>query len=250
MADVIYDFTKAAVLPPLLPMLVLLVGLIALRRNPWGLRLAWVGLALLYVLASPVVSTSLHRVIEVPPVAANPDWSGAGAIVVLAAGSEAESIEFGGETVDAASLVRLRYAAALHRRTGLPIMVSGGIMPTRTTSLAAMMKSSLENDFVVPVQWVEGRSRTTGENAAFSAEMLKAEGVRKIVLVTEAYHMRRSAATFATQGLDVVPAPTVSRATLMWRPTTLLPSSGALVDSYLALHEMVGLVWYWLKGRV
>ena len=251
MIDVIYAFTKAAVLPPLLPMLILLAGLIVARhRVRPGLAVAALGLGLLYLLASPAVSTFLNRVVELPPVTNNPDWATADAIVVLSAGSESDSAEYGGETVDAASLVRLRYAAALHRRTGLPIMVSGGVMPARRMSLAALMKASLETDFMVPVRWAETRSTTTAENAAFSAEMLKADGMRKIVLVTEAYHMRRSVATFAAQGLDVIAAPTVTRAGLTWRPTTVLPESGALVDSYVAIHEMIGLVWYWIKGRI
>jgi len=44
--------------------------------------------------------------------------------------------------------------------------------------------------------WVERSARNTDENARFSARILETRGVRMILLVTEAYHMRRGEACF------------------------------------------------------
>jgi len=43
---------------------------------------------------------------------------------------------------------------------------------------------------------VEGKSKTTSENARFTLERLKAEHVRSVILVTSWYHARRAQKTF------------------------------------------------------
>ncbi|HAK93275.1 MAG TPA: YdcF family protein, partial [Massilia timonae] len=98
---------------------------------------------------------------------------------------------------------RLRYAAHLHRRTGLPILVSGGAPGPGAMSLADAMAAALREDFGVPVRWVEGRSRNTAENAMFSAALLRPEKVGRVLLVTDAMHMERARTVFQRGGLQV-----------------------------------------------
>jgi uncharacterized SAM-binding protein YcdF (DUF218 family) len=96
----------------------------------------------------------------------------------------------------------------------------------------------------VHVTWREDRSRDTAENAAFSATMLRAAGVRRILLVTDAMHMARASAAFERAGLEVVSAPTMF---FSQQPLTLaacLPSAEGLRRSWYAIYELVGLVWY------
>jgi uncharacterized SAM-binding protein YcdF (DUF218 family) len=244
-----YELASNLIVPPALPMLVLVVGLALARWRPVaGRRLAWAGFMALYAFATPLVSTTLIRAVE--PLVTIVDPEGAGAIVVLSAGTERDAIEYVGETVDEASLVRIRYAAKLHRDFGLPILVTGGRMTWSLDSIAVAMKSALESDFRVPVRWIEDRSTSTAENAAFTAALLRHDGISKVLLVTEAYHMPRSADVFRAQGLEVVPAPTSSRADLVLRWTMILPRASALQDSSLAMHELVGAVWYRLSGFI
>jgi len=246
-----YQFVKALVLPPVTPILAIFIGLILMRWAPRaGKGLAWLGLVVLYLLSTPVVSIALNRAVEVAPTLEGPAVGDAKAIVVLSAGTEPSAPEFGGETVDPASLVRLRYAAALHRKTGLPILVSGGLMPRRYMPIATLMEKALIEDFQVPVRWVEEKSTTTAENAALSARLLNPEGIDTILLVTEAYHMRRSAAVFEAQGFKVVPAPTATRGVLRFSPGIIAPQSGALGASTMAVHELIGYAWYELMGRI
>ncbi|PWG74936.1 hypothetical protein DF186_15320, partial [Enterococcus hirae] len=65
----------------------------------------------------------------------------------------------------------------------------------------------LQRDFGVATRWLEERSRTTWENALFSAEMLRAAGVERVVLVTSAAHMPRSRWCFEQNGIEVIAAP-------------------------------------------
>ena len=69
------------------------------------------------------------------------------------------------------------------------------------------MSASLARDFHIEPRWVEDRSRDTFQNAQFSARMLKAAGVSRIILVTDAAHEWRAVHEFTSAGLAVVPAP-------------------------------------------
>lgn len=172
-----------------------------------------------------------------------------GAIVVLGGGSSGNAPEYGGETISHGTLVRVRYAAKLQRETGLPILVSGGSVFGGTTPEAVLMGNALEDDFNAQVRWLEQRSRTTAENAKFTAAMLTGEGITAILLVTHALHMPRSVEVFERQGIRVYPAPTGFRYGVRKNAGLLdwLPSAGALEKSQTALHEYLGRLWYAIR---
>jgi len=102
----------------------------------------------------------------------------------------------------------------------------------------------------VPVKWLETRSRDTIENARFSKELLNAAGVRRIYLVTHAWHMRRAVQLFEKAGLTVVPAPTVFTilSRYEYRLPGYLPSAHAFQLSSIALHERWGYWWSQWRG--
>lgn len=244
----LYDFFKGLVLPPISLLVLFGAGLLCLakgRRRP-GLILTGAGFAALYLLSTPAVANLLMRVIDAPPAAERAlAASGAQAIVILSGGFERYAPEYGDRgAVDGITLQRLRYGAHLARRLDLPVLVSGGQLDDAPATLADMMKSALEQDFGVAVRWTEGRSKDTYENAAFSASLLKADGVQRIILITHAGHMNRSARVFAAQGLSVIPAPTVFAPPLS---IDLWPRASSLHASYYALYEIIGAVWYRLR---
>jgi uncharacterized SAM-binding protein YcdF (DUF218 family) len=233
-------------LPPGDLLVVLAVGFVFLlcgwRRT--GLVLTAAGILAFYLLSTTAVSSLLMRAVEAPP-AAEPALaaSGAQAIVILSAGFELYAPEYSGGAVDGVTLQRLRYGAHLARLLNLPVMVTGGQPDDAPVSLAAQMKAALEQDFGIPVRWSEDKSTTTYENAVFSASVLKADGVQTIILVTHAAHMARAARVFAATGLNVVSAPTV------FSPpgsADMASHLSALHDSYYALYEIFGAVWYGL----
>ena len=53
----------------------------------------------------------------------------------------------------------------------------------------------------------EKRSRSTRENAAYGAVILRQHGIKRIVLVVEAQSMPRASACFRKEGIEVTAAP-------------------------------------------
>jgi uncharacterized SAM-binding protein YcdF (DUF218 family) len=224
----------------------LLIGIAGLfRRRRWAFGVAAVGALLLLLQSLPPVSGALMASLEeqAGPVIGGKD--GAQAIVVLSGGLQTEAPEYGGDTAGARTLLRLRYGALLAHRFDLPLLVAGGRPDQATRTEAAVMADILANEFAVKVRWQEAQSRTTAENATLSAAILHEVGIRRVVLVTQAFHMPRAARLFRAAGIEVVPAPTnfttTGRSPL--GPSDFLPRVSAMQNSYYALHEWLGIVW-------
>ncbi|MBW4654682.1 MAG: YdcF family protein [Kaiparowitsia implicata GSE-PSE-MK54-09C] len=84
----------------------------------------------------------------------------------------------------------------------------------------------------------ESCSRTTEENAEFTAAILQPQGVETIVLVTDRPHMWRSLLTFQSYGFRVIPH------------FSQLPSSFTQHNErLLVVRESMGLLGYGLLGR-
>lgn len=240
------NVTARLLLPPGGLILLGLVGLALVRSHlKAGLSVASFALISLLVLSAPIVSRNLLRTLEDPytdPVKANAD-----AIVVLGGGIYPSAPEFGSAAVGGTTLERLRYAAHLQRRTGKPILVTGGDPAGYSASEAEQMKATLK-DLGANVRWVESASANTYENARLSRKLLKQSGIDSVFLVTHAWHMPRAKMAFQNAGLRVVPAPTAYRSSPP-RFTALdyVPSAGALQESWYFFHEIAGIAWYRLK---
>lgn len=242
--NVLFELKKLLtllILPPAGPLLVSAAGLALLRRRPLlGRVLAWGGVFTLTLLSLPIVSYVLGKPLETGPPLDLRRAQDAQAIVVIAGGVRRNAPEYGGQTLNWLSLDRVRYGAWLARKTGLPVLVSGGGGEGMTE--AALMSATLEAEFGIGVRWVESRSRNTRENARYSAELLHADGVHRVLLVTHAFDMRRAAIQFRDAGLDVIVAATGFRGQPDFNVREVLPSASAFVGSYYALYEWLALV--------
>lgn len=234
-------------MPPGNLLLLSAVGwVIALRRPRLGKSLVWLALIALYLLSTSYVSGRLLQMLE--PVPGHPlAGNSAQAIIVLGGGIYSAAPEYGADTVPSAVLVRLRYAAHLHRASQKPILVTGGSPDGNPTAEAVLMKTVLNQDFQVPVMWVEDKSNTTLENARLSYRILGAAGIRRIWLVTHAWHMPRAKMTFEHAGFSVVAAPTEFTTDAQLTVLSFLPDARALADSSKFFHETIGIAWYRLK---
>ena len=243
--------TFAALLAPLsIALVILLVAVLVAWRRPLA---AWRPVALafmvLYPLSTQFVADQLLWWIEPAPRDPAADKSGQ-AIVVLGGGTYFSAPEYGGDTVKAPVLARLRYAAHLHRALDKPVLVSGGAPEGNPVPEAQLMKNVLQHDFRIPVQWIEQESLNTFENALLSAALLKPAGIQRIYLVTHAWHIRRARIAFEHAGFTVVPAPTGYATRFKLTVLDFLPDARALNDSSVFFREVTGIGWYYLRTLV
>ncbi|NOQ65455.1 MAG: YdcF family protein [Methyloprofundus sp.] len=252
--DIYIIYIVKALLLPLASLLLLsIAGLFFLSTHkPFAMILIGSSLALLLLLSLPIVAEFLANTQEIHPALNNEEIEifAADAIVVLGGGLKDPAPEYSPKvTLKAISLVRVRYAALLAKQTQLPVLVTGGkVLSQAASSEADIMTEVLQNEFNQKVTWQEDRSRNTAENAYYTHQLLSAVGIKRIILVTHAFHMRRAATQFQLQGFEVLPAPTAfigsyGLATVF----DFLPSSKALHNSTYIIHEVIGRFWYWLR---
>ncbi len=245
---------KTLLLPPALQVLLILLGLWCWNARPkLGRALVLLSALSLGMLGMPVVTDALHAGLErhapVPPERVASAMQGVEAIVVLTAGSYYAASEFGaGSTPSATGLERARYGAWLAHRTGLPVIVSGGRVLQMESTLAEDMARVMEHELGVARVTREARSRTTWENALYTAQLLGAGRAHRVAIVTHASHMPRAVLSFRKAGLEPVPMPTVANASARQSHNLLsfLPRADEFSRSVAALHEYAGLVWYHL----
>lgn len=241
------------VLPPFDLILLGGTGYFLLTRRP-RLAKTLIGLSLfgLYFLCTPIVGNGLMAIVEkdIHPLRLE-DALTAKAIVILAGGSFPNAVEYGRDAPSNLTLERLEYGAFLHRETGLPILVTGG-SPESSKPEAETMLRVLQDEFGVPVKWVETKSMDTRQNALYSAALLAPSGVKRVLVVSHAWHLPRAQIAFANAGLEMIPAPTRFGHALQKDPGyaifAFLPQVRALAKSTYALHELLGMIWYRLRN--
>ncbi|BBA34708.1 uncharacterized protein sS8_2763 [Methylocaldum marinum] len=239
----ITNLVAALLLPPLNMLIVGAVGLRQIKLRPrLGRSLIAASLLGLGLLSTPYVSSCLMATLQVPPLQTFEHDTEV--MVILGGGIQSDAPEYGdGASINARTLERLRYGAFLYRKTGKPILVTGGA-PQGYAAEAPIMRSILEDEFKVPVGWVESNSRTTRENARFSARILKQAGISRIYLVSHSWHLARAVPEFEREGLVVVPAGTGYASVNHIGLFDFVPDYRAVANSVLAFHEWIGLAWY------
>ncbi len=238
---------SSLLLPPMSLLLIAVFGAFVVRRRPRiGATLMALSGVLLLALSTAAGSRWLAEPLERQSLPiADPARSDAQAIVVLGGGRQYDAPEDEGRDQPSLStLARLRHAARLARLTKLPVLVSGGKPEGNGESEAAVMARVLREDFGVRVHWLEQASDNTAENALHASLQLDKEGVRRILLVSDAMHMPRAVRAFTAAGFDVVPAPTNFRARRPLDVASFVPRASELETSSYAIHEWIGLLWY------
>jgi uncharacterized SAM-binding protein YcdF (DUF218 family) len=219
--------------------------LLLFRRSRSGSAALLLGVGWLYVCSTALVADYLMGTLErdYPPKALSVTAQ-AQAIVLLGGATRGDThMSSLGDLNQQAD--RLVHAVALYKAGKAPlILVSGG------GQAGARPEAELMRDLLVvmgvPAEAIllERQSRDSYQNSLYSAVLLNNLKIRKILLVTSAFHMRRSQGLFAAQGLEVIPAPTDYQRLVM--PPVLprwLPLVENLSRSTIALHEHLG---YWV----
>ncbi|MDC0948024.1 YdcF family protein [Gammaproteobacteria bacterium] len=238
-------------LPPALPLVLILWGLLRKNRTP-----AFLGLALLWLLSTPWVAGWLQWSLEgdyFPPQTLSELPQQRYAVVlggsVSAPRADLDSVQFHDSTD------RLWIGARLIKKDIANTLVfSGGTADRRSQgAVEADVAGLLLEEWGIASERIllEGRSRSTWQNAIETRRLLGADS-GPILLVTSASHMRRAIWTFEHVGFDVIPV--TADFSSAQRPDStpsvfsLLPDAGSLKASRNALWEWLGIVWYRVKG--
>jgi len=228
-------------------LLILAVGVVRKSR-----RILAVGAGLLLFVSWPPTVWLLCQPLEGRYSPVRPEEARVGAIVVLSGNVlhplPSRPFQMSGfETYQ-----RTMYAAWLHHQLPeVPVLVCGGSPGApHIESFAATMQRVLAGAGVRPeFIWTEEKSRSTYENAVFGAQILREKGIERIALVTEAYHMPRAERCFRKQQLEVIAAPSGFR-NFDFLPREFVPGWSGIRHSEMVLHELVGLLWYRVRGRI
>lgn len=238
----------------------MLVALVLLGRATagslrWGLRT--VGLALLVLLLQgwePLPDMLLRRLED--PYARTPsarELQSFDGVVVLGGALEPSYVWEGRSQFalnDAAERMVIPLTL-LRENPALQLLFTGGEGDLLDEGLSEGARARIfYASLGVPLQrlLVEERSRTTYENAVLGARVPGVDPAKRWLLVTSAWHMRRSLATFQKAGWNVTPyaADFTTGTNTPWTTYSMVRGSRKWA---LALHEWLGLWAYQLVGQ-
>ena len=254
-------FSKLAtvlLLPPgcfFLGLLIIILIPLPRRLKPFLLMIT----ILLYLLSIRPVSDFLLRPLEnaYPPLSAEVKRDWPQAVVVLGGGTVQGSPEAGAgkDTLLPDAMKRAVYAFTLRERFSAPIVFSGGKVFEYDQETEAEVAGRLFEALGLPShQFIaESKSRNTWENAEETLLLFigKKEKLENVILVTSAYHVKRGVFCFERNGISVIPAPTDYKCDRgrKYDFFSFVPSMNYFRNSWLALHEYFGLLYYIVAYR-
>ena len=229
------------------------IGLVLLaqgRRRRLGFGLCIAGLGLLVVGSLPSVADRLWASLESQVPSSERPGETYDAIVLL--GGMVSPL---GSTKDAPAwndnierLLTTRELLAQGRARA--VIVSGGRMPVpglppeAATLAEALVAFGIDRDRII----VEDQALNTRENAARTKALAEQRGLRRLLVVTSAFHLRRAKGCFEAVGLEADYLPVDYRMREPNLDTHVFPRSDYLGDTARAIRERVGLVVYRLLG--
>ncbi len=212
-------------------------------------------IVVLWILSSFPVSQWLVRSLEKEYVPVPMEGLDSSDVIVVLGGAvnilgiHRDRVELG------SSAERMTDSILLYRQKKAPkILFTGGsgILFQQDFS-EAYFANKFFKDFEIPTEdlILENKSKNTFENALYTKEILDILGKNRIILVTSAFHMKRSLGVFSKMGFDVQPFPTDYKSMLddvNW--DTIIPSTMALDASTIAIKEWIGILVYKIKGYI
>jgi len=240
---------------PLTLVLLLLVTAVIFIPKSRGRKILWTGILLLVFFSNPFLS-NLALLAWEPPYKSFEEIPNREIGIVLTGVTNLNKTTtdrtFFGRGAD-----RITQALQLYRMGKIKkILITGGqgLNPTNPYSEAELLKRFLvmtgmpETDILI-----EEKSVNTRENAVFTKEFLKKNGIaidQEFVLITSAFHMPRSKKCFDKVGLKTIPFPVdyYSHDLKYDLPELLYPRPEALVNWQVLVREWIGLVVYRLVG--
>lgn len=179
----------------------------------------------------------IPNLFALPLLAPGPPPEKAPAAVVLGGGLSPDG------TPSAASILRVVEGVRIYHAGRAPLLLfsTGTTSPGAGSEAAAMAR--LARSLGVPPESIrlEETSRNTEENARHSAALLRAQGIDRVLLVTDPLHMRRALESFRAHGILAEPASAAPPA-FSWSRT----GNGWNLFQRV-LHEYLGIAYYRLR---
>ncbi|GAB6076328.1 YdcF family protein [Desulfurobacterium crinifex] len=237
-------------LPPGIFVVLILIGIVLLliNKRKIGIVILTLTATLIYLLSiEPVKDRILLPLENAFPYPSKTELD-CEAIVVLGGGKISHSPEEGGKAAVKPQVAKRLYTAfKVWKRIKKPLVVSGGkVFNEKAEPESSAMKRFLTNLGIPDKEVIEDdKSKNTFQNGIFTYEILSKRRVKKICLVTSAYHMPRSYRIFKSVGFSVIPVPAdyrVDRAPYKW--SSYFPRMGNLYDGFSGIHEYIGIVYF------
>lgn len=238
-------------------MLLAAAAFCARKRRPAETAVCTTAFVLVWLVGQPRVSHPLIRDLERPWLEATVDRAPrASAVVVLGGGWRPSRPDFASLDLTACA-DRLVTGFELCRLGRAPALVLGGDPPEPPPGMrpsSERIREWLELWKIAPVAChTLGPVRSTREEAERTRDLVRREGWTNILLVTSAFHMRRSVDAFEKAGVPVHPvacdfqALRVSETSPGW---SAFPNPEACAAFGLWWHERLGWLAYRLFGHL
>lgn len=239
---------------PLAWLLVCLAVSFWVKNQQLKKKLRIVGVVILLVFTNPWLIRHLIYAWEVPPVKSESITTPYDVGIVLG-GSMRYYDPAMNRVVYSSSVDRLLQAMQLYHDGKIKkILLSGGsgfvnYKDWKESGLIArvLLKSGVKEEDII----LENSSRNTYENAVNSVEILKSGKYgRKVLLITSAFHMRRSLMCFEKLKFNVDPFSVDIRSAIHINTLDRIiqPDAECMMQWDMLIHEWVGIVMYKLMG--
>lgn len=195
-----------------LPIIILLifigVGNISKRRKKSGIVLIFIGI-FLYISSSDIfIDKKLYKLENTYSVISEENLQRGEVYVLLGGGIITTTGE--GNIPGIMPAVRIMKTAEYYKKYPKKIYISGGSPLQHQESESSVYARELISLGVNPEDIItEEKSRNTNENALFIKQELEKTETKNIILITSAFHMKRSLSIFGRvlKGTEIIPAP-------------------------------------------
>jgi len=253
-------FILSKTIPYLLMPLTLIIGAMVislfLRNQVWKKRLQISSISLLILCSNPIIINQVFKLWEIPPTSFKQITASRTVGIVLTGVVKKEKLPHD-RVYFAEGADRVTHAIQLYKAGKIQkIIITGGTGSFSQSQISEapqlrevfLMCNVPEKDIVI-----EGKSRNTRENALAVAEILKGQfqGYDHL-LITSAFHMRRSVACFENVGVTVTGFSTDFK-TGDYPPkltSYFIPQAGAIFKWHLLVRELLGMAAYKMAGYI
>jgi uncharacterized SAM-binding protein YcdF (DUF218 family) len=239
---------------PLTIVVIFLVLSVIIKRQPWKRRFFWTGFVLLLFFSNDFIANSIMRAWEIdatPYSSLQPRELG-----VVLTGTTHSFQEPNDRVYFKRGADRVTHTIQLYK-LGLikKILISGGSgrllkedEPEANKFQKVMLMAGVDEQDIL----LENKTRNTYESAVAVSQMLDSLQLNQTdcLLITSAFHMRRSLACYRKAGLDIEPFTTdfYGLQDKLFLPSFLLPSMEGFIIWEKLLKEWTGFVAYKVAG--